>query len=73
MQSDRNIYDAYINDSDLIGTHFRYGKVVPISDMIKGDGKDATLPTLDLADFIAGRILNLLGISHALFPVWKGA
>ncbi len=52
MQSDRNIYDAYINDSDLIGTHFRYGKVVPISDMIKGDGKDYTLPTLDLPDFI---------------------
>jgi glycerol transport system substrate-binding protein len=52
MQSDRNIYDAYINDSDLIGTHFRYGKVVPISDMIEGDGKDFTLPTLDLEDFI---------------------
>ncbi len=52
MQSDRNIYDAYINDSDLIGTHFRYGKVVPISDMIKGDAKEYTLPTLDLKDFI---------------------
>ena len=24
MQSNKNIYDAYINDSDLIGTHFRY-------------------------------------------------
>jgi glycerol transport system substrate-binding protein len=52
MQSGRNIYDAYVNDSDLIGTHFRYGKVVPISDMIAGDGKDVTLPTLDLEDFI---------------------
>ncbi|WP_233266445.1 ABC transporter substrate-binding protein [Cobetia sp. L2A1] len=52
MQSGRNIYDAYVNDSDLIGTHFRYGKVVPISDMIKGDGKDFTSPTLDLDDFI---------------------
>ncbi|OZG73171.1 ABC transporter substrate-binding protein [Hahella sp. CCB-MM4] len=52
MQSGRNIYDGYINDSDLIGTHFRYGKVVPISDMIAGDGKDYTLPTLDLEDFI---------------------
>ena len=52
MQSGRNIYDAYVNDSDLIGTHFRYGKVVPISDMIAGDGKDFTLPTLDLDDFI---------------------
>lgn len=52
MQSGRNIYDAYINDSDLIGTHFRYGKVVAISDMIAGDGKDFTLPSLDLEDFI---------------------
>lgn len=26
----------------------------------------------DLADFIAGRILSLLGIDHALFPAWEG-
>ena len=26
----------------------------------------------DLADFIAGRILNLLGIEHNLFPPWTG-
>lgn len=52
MQSGRNIYDAYVNDSDLIGTHFRYGKAVAISDMIAGDAKDLTLPTLDLEDFI---------------------
>ena len=24
MQSGENIYDAYVNDSDLIGTHWRY-------------------------------------------------
>ena len=52
MQSGRNIYDAYINDSDLIGTHFRYGKAVAISDMIANEAKDLTLPTLDLEDFI---------------------
>ncbi len=52
MQSGRNIYDAYINDSDLIGTHFRYGKVVPVSDMIENEAKNLTLPTLDLQDFI---------------------
>jgi glycerol transport system substrate-binding protein len=52
MQSDQNIYDAYINDSDLIGTHFRYGKVVPITDMIEGEAKNYTLPSLDLDDFI---------------------
>lgn len=26
----------------------------------------------DLGDFIAGRILNLMGIQHELFPVWEG-
>lgn len=52
MQSGRNIYDAYVNDSDLIGTHFRYGKVVPVEDIMNGAGKDLTLPTLDLDDFI---------------------
>ena len=52
MQSGRNIYDAYVNDSDLIGTHFRYGKVVPVGDFMVGEGKDVTLPTLDLEDFI---------------------
>ena len=52
MQSGRNIYDGWVNDSDLIGTHFRYGKVVPISDMIANEAKNYTLPTLDLEDFI---------------------
>ena len=52
MKSGENIYDAYVNDSDLIGTHARYGYVVPLSDFIAGEGKAVTLPTLDLEDFI---------------------
>ncbi len=52
MQSGKNIYDAYINDSDLIGTHFRYGFAVPLSDWMSGEGADVTLPTLDVDDFI---------------------
>jgi glycerol transport system substrate-binding protein len=52
MQSGRSIYDMYVNDSDLIGTHVRYGFAVPISDFMTGEGKDVTLPTLDLDDFI---------------------
>jgi glycerol transport system substrate-binding protein len=52
MQSGKNIYDAYINDSDLIGTHFRYGFATPLSDWIAGEGADVTLPTLDIDDFI---------------------
>ena len=30
--SGKNLYDGWINDSDLIGTHWRYGYVVPLSD-----------------------------------------
>jgi glycerol transport system substrate-binding protein len=52
MQSGRNVYDAYVNDSDLIGTHFRYGQAVALSDWMAGEGKDVTLPTLDIDDFI---------------------
>ncbi|WP_033417021.1 ABC transporter substrate-binding protein [Hahella ganghwensis] len=47
-----NIYDAYINDSDLIGTHYRSDEVVVLSDFIEGEGREVTLPTLDLEDFI---------------------
>jgi len=52
MQSGKNIYDAYINDSDLIGTHWRYQQVRNITDWMAGEGKDVTLPTLDLEDFM---------------------
>ncbi|NKB99805.1 MAG: extracellular solute-binding protein [Pseudomonadales bacterium] len=52
MQSGENVYDAYVNDSDLIGTHARYGYVVPLSDFMAGDGAAVTSPTLDLDDFI---------------------
>jgi glycerol transport system substrate-binding protein len=52
MQSDENIYDAYINDSDLIGTHFRYQKVRNLTDWMANEGADVTLPTLDIDDFI---------------------
>ncbi len=52
MQSGENVYDAYVNDSDLIGTHARYGYVVPLSDFMAGEGADVTSPTLDLEDFI---------------------
>ena len=56
MQSGQNVYDAYVNDSDLIGTHFRYGYVVPLSDFMIGEGADVTSPTLDLPDFIGRKI-----------------
>ena len=52
MLSGQNVYDAYVNDSDLIGTHARYGYVVPLSDFMAGEGAAVTLPTLDVEDFI---------------------
>jgi len=50
-QSGENIYDAYVNDADLIGTHWRYPYIVNLTDWMAGEGKDVTLPTLDLDDF----------------------
>ncbi|MCM2504581.1 ABC transporter substrate-binding protein [Aureimonas altamirensis] len=52
MQSGENIYDAYVNDSDLIGTHWRYNQVRNLTDWMAGEGADVTNPGLDLADFI---------------------
>mgnify|MGYP001800101358 CR=1 FL=1 len=52
MQSGENIYDAYINDSDLIGTHWRYQQARNLTDWMAGEGADVTLSTLDLDDFI---------------------
>ncbi|TVM19227.1 carbohydrate ABC transporter substrate-binding protein [Oceanidesulfovibrio indonesiensis] len=63
MQSGENVFDAYVNDSDLIGTHFRYGNAVALTDWMEGEGKDVTLPTLDLDDF--------MGISFTTAPDGK--
>lgn len=52
MQSGENIYDAYINDSDLIGTHWRYQQVRILDDWMAGEGASVTNPNLDVADFI---------------------
>lgn len=52
MQTKRNLYDAYINDSDLIGTHSRLQLAVALSDWMAGEGKDVTNPYLDVDDFM---------------------
>jgi glycerol transport system substrate-binding protein len=66
MQTNRNLYDAYINDSDLIGTHARLQSAVNLSDWMAGEGKDVTNPNLDVKDFI--------GISFTTGPdgkIWQ--
>ena len=52
MQTNRNLYDIYVNDSDLIGTHSRLQLAVNLTDFMAGEGKDVTNPGLDLADFM---------------------
>src|SRR5687768_17447205 len=52
MQSGKSIYDGWISDSDLIGTHYRYGAIEPLSDYMSGKGKEFTNPNLDIKDFI---------------------
>jgi glycerol transport system substrate-binding protein len=52
MQTKRNLYDAYVNDSDLIGTHSRLQLAYNLTDFMSGEGKDVTSPTLDLNDFM---------------------
>jgi glycerol transport system substrate-binding protein len=66
MQTNRNLYDAYINDSDLIGTHSRLQSATNLSDWMEGEGKDVTNPMLDIEDFI--------GISFTTGPdgkIWQ--
>src|ERR1700709_203917 len=35
-QSGKSIYDGWIGDSDLIGTHYRYGKILNLTDYMAG-------------------------------------
>jgi glycerol transport system substrate-binding protein len=52
MQTNRNLYDGYVNDSDLIGTHSRLQSAINLTDWMEGEGKDVTNPGLDLNDFM---------------------
>ena len=52
LQTNRNLYDIYVNDSDLIGLHMRMGLTVNLTDWMAGEGKDVTDPMLDVDDFI---------------------
>ncbi|MGQ0710613.1 MAG: ABC transporter substrate-binding protein [Rhodoferax sp.] len=52
MRQGTHVYDGWVSDSDLIGTHYRYGAVVPLSEYMQGVGREYTNPGLDLQDFI---------------------
>ena len=40
IETGKSAFDLYVNDSDLISTHVRYGKTVALSDFMAGEGKD---------------------------------
>ena len=52
MNTGEVIYDIYVNDADLIGTHLRYETAVNLTDYMANEGADVTSPTLDLDDWM---------------------
>ena len=52
LSSGQQLYDIYINDGDMIGTHLRSQGVVVLSDYMQQAGKSYTNPYLDLDDFL---------------------
>lgn len=52
LMTGRMIYDAYVNDADMIGTHLRLNRVVNLTDYMANEGKPFTNPNLDLSDFL---------------------
>lgn len=52
IQTKRKLYDIYVNDADLIGTHLRLDSALNLTEYMAGEGANVTNPTLDLDDFL---------------------
>lgn len=52
IENNKQNYDIYVNDGDMVGTHLRTQGVVVLSDYMKNEGKEYTNPNLDLEDFL---------------------
>ncbi len=52
QRTGHRLYDIYVNDADLVGTHLRTGAVVNLTAYIAGEGAPYTNPNLDLDDFL---------------------
>ena len=52
IQTKRKLYDIFVNDADLIGTHLRLDSAVNFTEYIAGEGSGVTNPDLDLDDFL---------------------
>lgn len=52
IQTGTKLYDIYVNDADLIGTHLRLDSALNLTEFMKGEGEAVTNPYLDLDDFL---------------------
>ena len=52
QRTGRILYDIYVNDADMVGTHLRSQGVVNLSAYMDGPGRPFTNPGLDLDDFL---------------------
>ncbi len=52
MMTRRRIYDIYVNDADMVGTHLRFDSALNLTDYMANEGRDVTNPSLDLGDFL---------------------
>jgi len=52
LMTGRLLFDIYVNDADMIGTHLRLKKTVNLTQYMKNEGDKYTNPDLDLADFL---------------------
>ena len=52
IQTGRKLYDIYVNDADMIGTHLRANSALNLNNYMVGEGAAVTNPYLDLNDWI---------------------
>ncbi|SFC81732.1 extracellular solute-binding protein [Pseudoalteromonas denitrificans] len=52
LMTGRLLFDIYVNDADMIGTHLRLKKTVNLTQYMKNEGKKYTNPDLHLTDFM---------------------
>ena len=64
MQTNRNLYDGYVNDSDLIGTHSRLQQTYNLTEQMAGPWADVTLAGLGLD---AAPLLRLVQGIHVVY------
>lgn len=52
IQTGRKLYDIYVNDADLIGTHLRANSALNLNNYMVGEGAAVTNPDLDINDWL---------------------